>query len=181
MVAVGGTSRSPIVLHRSRVEMTTGTGFRARQPYHAAVELDLKAAETFIASALHSATAQAEQAVRHLLAQMQEQGIHASRGGILLASGRDLPPLESVLASHALIHAAEGELFRQALIQGCGRCGVALVGTREREIMGIASQQLGRPASEITTQLAEMGRNVGRPWRQDEKLATLAAWLQLTG
>ena len=179
MVAVSGTSRSPQIVHRSRVEMITDAGFRARQPYHSAAEMKLDAAEKFIAAALHSATQQAHKAVGGLLDELRRNGEQVKAGGILLASGRALPKLGSILASHALIHAAEGELFRQALIQACERCGVSLTGTREREILDLGGKRLKIPERELADRLTELGRGVGRPWRLDEKLATLAAWLAL--
>jgi len=43
--------------------MITGTGFRARQPYHAAAQMDMKAAHKFIAAALGSASRQAEDSI----------------------------------------------------------------------------------------------------------------------
>jgi hypothetical protein len=179
MVAVAGTRRSPQVVHRSRVEMITGTGFRARQPYHNAAEMKLDAAKRFIATALHSATQQAAERVSALLTELRGQREDVKKGGILLASGRALPELRSILASHALIHAAEGELFRTALIQACQQCAVNLTGTREREIMSVGSKRLNIKEGDLGLRLTEMGRALGRPWRQDEKLATLAAWLAL--
>lgn len=179
MVAVAGNMRSPVVLHRSRVEMVTGTGFRARQPYHAAAEMSLGEAEKFVTAALQSATDQAAASLRPLISRFEEQESGLKGGGILLASGRKLPDVGSILRSHALIHAAEGELFRRALMQACEQWKIKLAGFPEREIMSTASERLKLEESAIRSQLSEMGQAVGRPWTQDEKLATLAAWLQL--
>jgi hypothetical protein len=50
---------------------------------------------------------------------------------------------------------------------------------RERELLARCASDLGLPADKLTRRLAEMGRALGPPWRQDEKFATLAAWLAL--
>lgn len=94
--------------------------------------------------------------------------------GLLLASGRPLPALEKVLASHALIHTAEGELFREALRAASRECGLPLAAVRERDLFARGAADLGIPET-----LAEMGRALGPPWRQDEKFAAIAAWLAL--
>jgi hypothetical protein len=45
--------------------------------------------------------------------------------GLLLSSSRPLPKeLTAILASHALIHTAEGEMYRDVLRSGCEKAGV---------------------------------------------------------
>ena len=100
-------------------------------------------------------------------------------GGLLLAAGRPLPALAEILASHALIHAAEGEMFRDAVREASRRCGLALTGVRERELADSAARTLRQPAGDLTARVAGWGRALGPPWRQDEKLAALVAWLAL--
>jgi hypothetical protein len=34
-------------------------------------------------------------------------------------------------------------------------------------------------AADLQQQITELGRSLGPPWRQDEKLASLAAWIAL--
>jgi hypothetical protein len=50
---------------------------------------------------------------------------------------------------------------------------------RERDVLARAAEATGRTASELQRRVAEMGRALGPPWRQDEKLATLVAWTVL--
>src|ERR1700732_4168379 len=54
------------------------------------------------------------------------------RGALLLASGRGLPALKQILASHALIHTADGELFRESLRAACSLCQLPMAGIREK-------------------------------------------------
>ena len=100
--------------------------------------------------------------------------------GLLVAVGRPLPGLRQILASHALIHAAEGELFRDALRRASRSCGLALVEVRERELEGRAARSLGRASTRIQARLAEWGKALGSPWTQDEKRAALVAWVALS-
>jgi hypothetical protein len=90
-----------------------------------------------------------------------------------------LPELESILASHALIHTAEGELFRDALRAASRGCGLPLTTIKERELFQQAAADLHLPAERIERHVAAMGKGIGPPWRQDQKFAAVAAWLAL--
>ena len=78
-----------------------------------------------------------------------------------------------------MIHTAEGEFFRAAIRRANETCGLAVTGIREREILNRGVAELGLPLEEIQRRMFDIGRPIGPPWRQDEKLATLAAWLIL--
>ena len=86
---------------------------------------------------------------------------------VLFASGRALPDLAATLRSHALIHTAEGEFFRDVLITAAESCNLPVTRVREREI------------SDLQREIAELRKSLGPPWTQDEKLASLAAWQAL--
>ena len=55
-----------------------------------------------------------------------------------------------------------------------------LICVKERELFAACAAALGVPAGELESQLAEWGRALGPPWRQDEKYAALAGWLALS-
>jgi hypothetical protein len=112
---------------------------------------------------------------------MQEQRLKLARCGLLLASGRPLPALEKILASHALIHTADGELFREALLHASARCGLQEFTIKEKELLDCAGQEFRAKPKELMRRVSELGRSLGAPWSQDEKFATLAAWLALKG
>jgi hypothetical protein len=111
---------------------------------------------------------------------LEQLGHRVAGCGLLLASGRPLPPLEKILASHPLLHTAEGELFREALRVASAACGLPLVEVRERELFTRAITELGATHEQIQRHLAAMGKSVGPPWRQDEKFAAVAAWLAIS-
>jgi len=101
------------------------------------------------------------------------------RGALLLASGRALPEFAKILQSHALIHTADGELFREGIGGACGQCGLRLTAIRERELLERSAKAFSMKPATLLRQAAEIGREFGAPWTQDEKFATLAAWLAL--
>ncbi len=176
LVAVAGPAAEPVVAVRRRVELSRRT---PRQPFHAAEGRPFAAAEALIRRATDEATALAERAVREAVAELRAAGHEPVASGVLLAAGRPLPGLREVLASHALIHAAEGELFREALRQASERCGLLVTHVKEKELDERAAQALGRSAAEQGRQLAAWGKALGPPWTQDQKRAALVAWLAL--
>ena len=72
-------------------------------------------------------------------------------------------------------------MYRAVLRSGCESVGVAVVGWRERDIEAAAARRLKLAADALRARVGGLGKPLGPPWTQDEKLATLAAWLVLTG
>jgi hypothetical protein len=176
LVAVAGPPSAPFVVARRRVELSRRT---PRQPFHAAENRPFAAAEDLVRRSTEEALGLAERAVRETVAELRTAGHEPVAGGLLLASGRPLPGLREILASHALIHAAEGELFRDALRQASRRCGLRVAELKDKDLEAEASRALRRTASELKSRVAEWGKAVGSPWTQDEKRAALAAWIAL--
>jgi uncharacterized protein YifE (UPF0438 family) len=50
---------------------------------------------------------------------------------------------------------------------------------KEKELLDRAGQVFRAKPNELMRRVTELGRSLGAPWSQDEKLATLAAWLGL--
>jgi hypothetical protein len=176
LVAVAGSSTQPAVVLRRRIELSRAT---PRQPFHAAEGRPFADAEALIRRSTDEAQALAEGAVQDALSELRAGGDEPVASGLLVASGRALPGLRETLASHALIHAAEGELFREVLRNACRRHGLRAVEVKERELDDWAARALQRPQAEIKRQLVEWGRALGPPWTQDQKRAALAAWFAL--
>jgi len=119
-------------------------------------------------------------AINAVQSSLQHQGYELKRCGLLLSSGKPLPDLPQILASHALIHTADGELFREALLHASERCGLETFTTKESELLERASHTLQLKSDELGRRLIHLGTALGSPWTQDEKLAALVAWLSLT-
>ncbi len=178
-VAVAGPVKAPQVVLRKTVSIADPAIPGSKQPYHAAETLDLKKAEMLIRRCTASTRALARRAVRGIVAELRGKGLQPGGACVLLSSGRKLGPLAAILASHAMIHTAEGEFFREALRRGCRRCRVRATGVKEREIVAYAAAALRLQAKTLRRRASQMGHTLGPPWRQDEKLAALAAWLML--
>jgi len=178
-VAVCLEKGAPVVLARQRVHLVETFTYEFRQPYHTAEKMLAGQAREFISRMQAEARRLAYRAIQELESRTQEQGVKLTRCGLLLASGRPLPGLEKILASHALIHTADGELFREALLHASARCGLLDFTIKEKELLDRAAQVLRLKSATLMERVTELGRPFGAPWSQDEKFATLAAWLAL--
>ncbi len=178
-MAVAGTPRRPEILDRRRIEIADGKIPGSRQPYHAAEGLPLAKAKNLLDRFEAGSAKLAHKAVGDLARDLTSRGYRIAGCGLLLASGRPLPPLESVLASHALIHAADGEHFRHALARACARRGLSVLRVAERELYAAASTRFRISAEVLQTKVNEAGKPLGPPWTADQKLAALVAWLAL--
>jgi len=176
-VVVGGSARSVELLERGRVEMVEGAA--PRQPYHAAENLPFKQAEKLIVDCTSGAKRLAQKQLADVLRQAENREHTVIAAGVLSASGRPLPDLAAILGSHALIHTAEGEMFRSVLSGACEEQNLPVIRVKERELNATAAAQLGISTEAIQSRLSAMGRLIGPPWRQDEKMAALIAWLAL--
>ncbi len=179
LVVVAGSPRSPAVIDRRRIELVDPRTPGGKQPYHAAERLDLKKAEELVRRCTDEARRLARQALRTAMDDLREKGHDVVGCGILLGSGRPATTLAATLASHALIHTAEGELFRDVLARASDHCGLPVMGVRERELYVRGAAELRIPGDELQRRLTEMGRPLGPPWTQDEKHAALVGWLAL--
>lgn len=181
LVVVAGDGASVEVVDRRRIEMADPKRPGSKQPYHDAEGLPLKEAAALLDRHSRSARSFAAQAVRAVAEDLRRQGYRLVGSGLLLASGRPLPVLEKVLASHALIHAADGEHFRDALASASEACGLPVTRIPERELAERSEAALRKPAPQLQASIAGLGRFLGPPWTQDQKLAALVAWVVLAG
>jgi len=179
LVAVCLEKGVPVVLARQRVHLVETFTYEFRQPYHTAEKMLLGQAREFISRMQAEARRLAYRAIRDLQSELQKQGLKLTRCGLLLASGRPLPGLDKILASHALIHTADGELFREAILHASFRCGLRDFRIKERELLDRAGRDFRLKRADLIGRVNELGRPFGSPWSQDEKFATLAAWLAL--
>ncbi len=179
LVALGGPADSPSVVSRRRLEMEDGSLAGARQPYHAAEELELRAAQALLARCAGQAELLAWRSLHEVVDGLAAGGHRVVAGVVLMAANRPLPPLRAILASHALIHTADGEHFRAALRAAAARGGLAVSGVAERDVYENAAKALGLEEDVLIQRVAAFRKAVGPPWTQDEKLAAAAAWLAL--
>ena len=181
LVALGGDSGAPDVLLRERIEMTSRRLPGPKQPYHEVEGMPVQKAACLLERYLESATTLATQELRTAVAALEARGFRVRRAAILQSNGRQGVSLESTLASHALIHTADGDHFRSALAEAGKRCGIDAARIRQKELFERSASALKRPAAELQAFVASLGKTVGPPWGADQKVAALLAWLTLAG
>jgi hypothetical protein len=179
LIAIAGPLDAPRVLDRRRIELCDPHDPRAKQPYHAAEPLGFREAQELVNRCIASSQKLALRAVQSIISDLEQQGHQLAAAAILCASGRSLPDLKAVLASHALIHAAEGEMFRDVLVRASTECGLSVTKVKERELWSQSESSTGLSERKLQQHLVALGKELGPPWRHDEKYATLAAWMTL--
>jgi hypothetical protein len=179
LVALSLEEGSPLVLLRERPHLVKTFTYEFRQPYHTAGRRPPAEARGFISGVRAEAQRLAYRVINSVQTNLQKQGYELKCCGLLLASGRPLPSLPQILASHALIHAADGELFREALLHASKRCGVESFTAKESELLENAVHALHLQPNELSRRLTDLGHQLGSPWSRDEKFAALVAWLSL--
>ena len=179
MVAVALEEGFPAPLLRDRPHLVRTFTFEFRQPYHTAEKKPFDQAREFIDRMRAEAEALATAAIQSAQSNLQARGYALHRCGLLTASAKPLPELNRILASHPLIHTADGELFRDALRHACEQQRLRILTVKEKELLERAGQALHLSTNELSTSLTAVGRTHGSPWTQDEKFATLVAGLAL--
>ena len=167
------------VVDRRHIALTEPNDPGLKQPYHHVENLELKAAEEHLANCSAVSGQLSQTAVREILTHLAGIKCKVSACAILTASGRTLPSLEKVLASHALIHQAEGEFFRAIIHKACEEAGLVVTRLPERALEAEVTKTFGRKANQLRRRISGLGKRLGPPWTQDEKLAALAAALVL--
>ena len=179
MVAVSLEDGVPVVLQRRKLLLVKTFSYTFRQPYHTAEKMPPGDASEFVRGVETESRELALAGLRALEKELDSADYTVRGCALLLASGRKLPEFEKILASHALIHTADGELFREAIRHCCARAKLPLTAIKERELLAAASKRLNKRPEFLNRQVTALGKSLGPPWTQDEKLATLAAWFTL--
>jgi hypothetical protein len=164
-LAVSGRAGSSVTF-RGRWSLDLLEDRADRQIYHTVSDLPLNRAEAMVRETIEVV---AEIAVRHLGSIIRTLGT-VDAVGVIVGDFPVQDSLAPILAAHTLMHAAEGALFRDALLDAATACGVAGVGVSRNQATELI-------AGEYADVLAAVGAEAGRPWRKDHKLATVAAIL----
>jgi hypothetical protein len=179
MVVLGGTTAAPNLLDRSRVTLIDDRDPEAKQPYHAVEFLCVEEATGRLDGYLSAATRLARESIQAQDWKLKKLGIVLKSAGILESSSRKHIALASILASHALIHAAEGDHFRNALSAAAEQLRIEVCRLQVRALEEHAMTCLRLPRKRLLDTVNGLGREVGPPWGADQKKAALLAWTLL--
>ncbi|MBI3268957.1 MAG: hypothetical protein HYZ53_08040 [Planctomycetes bacterium] len=167
------------MVDRRRIELGDAANPDAVQVYHAAAGLPWSASRRLVEKATQAVNRRALEAVKAVLHEL-ERDLRVVAGGVALGNATSLPPLDAILRSHLLLHAAEGELFRSAVVRACETAGLPVTGVPSRELSACGARALGVAPTELEAKLAALGRGLGPPWARDQRDAALVAWIGLT-
>lgn len=188
-VAVGGDLASPQVVDRGVLPLTDEDRIPA-QIYHAAVGLELVAAEKLVRRAEEIVNQVTEREIAGFLAALRTightplaAGIATTAGGPETLEAHPVGGLHAdvgyVLAAHMRMHAAEGELYGEAVADALQDAGIMATRVHPRDVTSVAVRALHRDAESLQQTIKALGVPLGPPWRKDEKEATLLAWSAL--
>lgn len=156
-MVVSGVSGAIEVIDRRKIVITACGIQGANQPYHHAKDLSLSDAESYLDECAAASEGLAGEALRETIQDAQRRKKEVVACAILLAAGRTLPPLPKILASHPLIHTAEGEFFREALRRAGEKLKLRVAGMRERDLDESARAVFGKAADSWRREIAGAG------------------------
>ena len=176
VVVVGGTRDAPVIFAKTEIKLFDPKIPATFQPYHEVMDLpwdeSQRAAQKFARVIQRIAT----KAVSKLIKEQAERELKVRAAATVGAKDRDLARIGN---SHIRAHAAEGILFRRVLDEAAGANGLPVQMFAEREFPQTVKQRLGPKSTSARKKLDEAARALPPPWRADEKLAAMAAWLAL--
>lgn len=165
LVILAAGERGPEVFERSEIALLPEGEFA---PYHAAEELEPLAARQHVK--------------RSIAAKCCADAQHQVCGcGVLVGPGMPDWSTDEILTVHFRMHKAEGELFRDVLVQGARECGIALTTLPQKSALDAAAKLLGATRARLDAELAALGKSAGAPWGAHQKEAAAAALVVLNG
>lgn len=149
-----------------RWEVELGAPGTPVQLYHAAAGMEPDRSESFVRAGVDNVTAVAVDRLRELVAELGPVEVVG-----VVTGNHPMPddvPVIRILAAHTMMHAAEGQLYRDALLDAATARGLAVHAVPQGRAENLLSGSLAGAA-------ADLGRAAGRPWRKQHKLAAVAA------
>ena len=176
-VVLGGPPNPLQLLDSLVLELSDPAVPATRQPYHAGIGV----AQTNTALLRHLIgliERCARRSVGGLIRSCRAQGRRIRGIGIVV--GSDIDPQE-IANPHIRAHASEGRLFRTVVERAAKRYRLRTVTTVERELLPLAAVALSRSEAAVKRAVTALGDPAPGPWRAEQKMAALAAWLVLEG
>ncbi len=172
MVGVSVTAEGPRMLF-SRFLPTSAEGDRlSYEPYRMAFEMEQTGAR---AEAVAEGRARQERRAAEGLGRLEYKPDVAAL--LVNRAGWVTDLLNYSLAWPDHVPVAETMAVRDAVRLAVGTCGLRLVELDEKSLPDHASRTIGLTPAEIDARLKTMGSAAGKPWRKEQKLACLAAWV----
>ena len=176
LVILGGSIEAPEVISRAELTLWNPRVPETLQPFHAVMELPWPKACRAAQKSVRAIQTVTTGELKQRLTGCARANLKVCGVGVV---GSAKTELERIGNPHIRAHAAEGQLFREVLEVGAGECGLRANGFTEEQLAMKAQGRLRQTPEALERQLSAFKKIVGSPWRADEKLATLAAWVVL--
>jgi hypothetical protein len=177
LVVLGKRDVEWVLVDRRRVELVEEEW--AKQPYHAADELERDEARQLVKRGIDSAFSIATREMRATVKREREQKNEIVACAVLVGNPMPKWSVEEILAVHFRMHQAEGVLFRDALVHAARQCKLNVIEVPEKTLLSYAENSLKVSSNELAKRLSAIGKLAGPPWGKDQKDAALAAMLAL--
>ena len=175
VVLFTGPVGSPVLRDNRMIDLSDPQFPDTRQPHHATfgqLETDAKKINRRT-DIVHRVT---KQSVTKLLSDYRRKGYSIPRASLVVGSQCDPATIAN---PHIRAHALEGQLFRSALEQALNAHKIRTAILLERDAFANAAVELEKSTDDVRRMIEELGRFTDAPWRVDQKLAALGAWLAL--
>ena len=174
-ILIDGSVQSPHLCSSDVINLSDPRNPETRQPYHAAMgKLETNATKLYRRT--QSVRRATERSISDLLKRCADNGYAIQRAGLVVGSMIDP---NSISNPHIRAHALEGRLFRTTLKTTLEARGIRCVMFTERDAFSTATKNLGKSPARIKRAVTDFGESTNGPWRADQKLAALAAWMSL--
>jgi len=174
-VLLEGPARSPHLCDVQRIDFSDPQLPGTRQPYHAAMER-LETDTKKISRRVDVVRRITEKSIAKLLAGYRQQNFTIKRAALVV--GSQIDP-RSVANAHIRAHALEGQLFRSVLQESLHAHCIVTDVLIERDAYARAAVQLKQSNENVRRAIQKFGRDRKAPWRAEQKLSAVAAWVAL--
>jgi hypothetical protein len=175
-VLLAGPATAPRLLRCQSVLLSDPEVPESKQPYHVALELPEKEAAIIVPNLQQVVRSAAKGSVADLLERAGEAGCVVRASALVVGSLADAASLHN---EHIRAHALEGRLFRTVLEDAFRAQGIPCAVLLEKTAYDAAATALRMSTAETKRTAAALGDSHDGPWRAEEKLAALAAWMSL--
>jgi hypothetical protein len=175
VLVVTGDVDSPHPVSRSIVELSDPNLPETKQPYHARMGT-LETDNAKINQRKMIIEEVAVKSITGLLKSCLDSGYKIRNAA--LAIGSETDP-STITNDHIRAHALEGQLFRTVLQKALVIRHVPVTVVLKRDLFAKAQTALGQSEENLKRSLTALGTTIGTPWRADDKIAALAAWMNL--
>ena len=175
-VLLAGPASAPAVLRCERALLSDPNVPATIQPYHAALKLSGTDGRAELRRLVKLVAVAAKRSVKDLLKQATDAGYEVQSAAMVVGSLGDPAMLHN---DHIRAHALEGQLFRSVLEDAFQAHGMLCSAFLEKGAYITAAEKLRITEAAAKRTIAQLGESQEGPWRAEEKMAALAAWVAL--